>query len=392
MHNHEMGLNSTRLIRSFNAGSVLQALYKEGSASRGRLAKVTKISPATMTRIIAELIERKIIVEERIGESDRGRRPVILRLNYDRLFIAGAQIFRDRVVMAISDIKGNLTVRKIFRPCSLEPDSLITELANQFTALISGSRMETESILGIGVAVSGVVDNRNGIILRSSYLGWRDVKIAEMLEKELGVSIYIENDANASMLAEIWFGGLKDVSSAVFIKTALEVSLGVVYEHKLLTGQRGMPEEIGHINLMPEGRRCRCGHRGCLDAYLYLPDIILRYEQETGEHLENELQILSKAVGGQPVAKMLVDEALEGLATIISLVETMLDVEAVVIGDFWRFLNTEYLKEISDKLQVLLKKGNSEKTIIIKGSELGEDSGILGTIGLVINECFTPSI
>ncbi|MGE5581195.1 MAG: ROK family protein [Bacillota bacterium] len=392
MRGHKISLNSTRLIRSFNAISVLQALYQEGSLSRARLTELTRMSPATITRIIAELIEQRVIIEERIGESNGGRRPIILRLNYDQLFVVGIQILRDRVALAISDIRGKIIIKKIFQQYSLEPDALFAELASELESLLQSSKIDREYILGIGLAISGIVDSENGVLLRSVNLGWREVKVAEMLEKLINIPVFVENDANAAALAEMWFGGAKDVSSMIYIKTASGVGAGIIYERNPLTGSRGMAGEIGHIPMIPNGRPCRCGQRGCLETYLYLPDVMRRYEEETGAHLENDRQIFTEALNGQSTARQLVDEAIEALSVSISWAEVILDLEMVVIGGIWGSLGEGFLNRIGDKLQSVLERSGMNKTVIIKGSELGEDSDLLGAVGLVTNEWFTPPI
>jgi predicted NBD/HSP70 family sugar kinase len=350
------------------------------------------MSPATITRIIAGLVEQRIIVEERIGESNGGRRPVIFRLNDDQLFVAGIQILRDRVALAISDIKGRLKVKKIFQQYSLEPEALFAELATEFDSLLINSQINKEHILGAGLAISGIVDSEKGVLLRSVNLGWREVKAVEMLEKALGLQVFIENDANAAALAEIWFGGAKDVSNLLYIKTATGVGAGIIYERNLLTGAKGMAGEIGHIPLIHGGRPCRCGQSGCLETYLYLPDVMRRYQQETGYQLANSQLLFSKASEGDSVAKELIGEAIQPLAKTISFAEVLLDLEMIVIGGQWGNLGVEFLAQIIGQSQQIFERGGLNKNVIVKGSELGEDSDLLGAIGLVINEWFTPPI
>ena len=108
MRNERPGLSSTSLIRSYNVVSVLQALYREGACSRTRLAKLTKMSPATITRIVGELLAQGIITEHGVGESIGGRKPILLELNYEKLFIVGIQIRRDQIALGLADLKGKL--------------------------------------------------------------------------------------------------------------------------------------------------------------------------------------------------------------------------------------------------------------------------------------------
>lgn len=392
MRAQKMGLNSTHLIRSFNAVSVLQTLYREGSVSRARLTEVTKMSPATITRIIAELIEQRVIIEERIGESNGGRRPIILRLNYDQLFVVGVQILRDRVALAISDIKGKMIVKKVFQQYSLEPDSLFNEISVELESLLKNARIDKEYLLGVGIAIAGIVDSENGILLRSVNLGWREVEVAAKLEKLLNIPVFVENDANAAALAEMWFGGARETSSMMYIQTTSGVGSGIIYDRRLLTGSRGMAGEIGHIPLFANGQLCRCGQRGCLETYLYLPDVMRRYTERTGTVLENDGAIFKAASNGDMVAQLMIAEAIEALSVSISWAEVILDLEMVIIGGVWGHIDDFYLGQIKSRLQGVLERGGITKSVIVKGSELGEDSDLLGAVGLVTNEWFTPPI
>lgn len=391
MRKRKRVLSSTHLIRSFNAISVLQTLYQKGSASRTYLTEATKMSPATITRIIAELMEQGLIVEERVGESKGGRRPVILKLNYNKLFVAGIQVLRDRVAIALSDIKGVLIAKKVFQQYSLEPDSLVEEIATEFRLLLETSKIDKKNILGVGLAISGIVGEK-GILLRSVNLGWRDVKIRELLEQALDIQVFVENDANAAALAEIWFGGAKDVSSMMYIKTATGVGAGIIYNRGLLTGANGMAGEIGHIPLVAGGRQCRCGQSGCLETYLYLPDVLRRFEQEAGEKIENSKVFFEKFFSGHSVAVRLVNEAAEALATTIAFAEVLLDMEMVVVGGEWGNLTGNFWNIIELKLNEVMERGGLNKKVLVRGSLLGEDSDLLGAVGLVTNEWFTPPI
>lgn len=99
-------LSSTRLIRSFNVVSVLQTLYRAGASSKAEIAHITSMSPATVTRIISALTEQGLVGEYRIAESTGGRKPVVFRLNNDKLYAVGIQLVRHRVVLGLSDFQG----------------------------------------------------------------------------------------------------------------------------------------------------------------------------------------------------------------------------------------------------------------------------------------------
>ncbi|NLW56036.1 MAG: ROK family transcriptional regulator [Firmicutes bacterium] len=385
-------LNSTSLIRSFNVVSVLQTIYREGACSRTKLAEITKMSPATITRITSELLEQGIITEHGIGQSNGGRRPVFLKLSYDKLYIIGIQIRRDQVALGLSDLKGKLMSKSAYSPYSLEPNTLVRELVQEFNSLLEKAKVKKEHILGVGVAISGIVDSNRGVLLQSVNLGWRDVKIAEILEDNLDFPVVVENDANAAALAELWFGGAQKASNFLYLKTSAGVGAGIVYDRKLLTGPRGMAGEIGHIPLQKNGRPCRCGQRGCLETYLYLPDVLKRYQMETGQEIKDCFELFNKARSGDPVANQILEELVDTLSMAVSLSGGLLDLDMVVIGGIWANFKELLIDRLERHFQTVLARTGLHKKFSVICSTLGEDSDLLGAVGIFTQKWLTPPI
>ncbi|MGE5599803.1 MAG: ROK family transcriptional regulator [Bacteroidota bacterium] len=392
MKRQTQSLSSTRLMRSANAVSVLRTLYNEGGCSRPRLTRLTRMSPATITRIIAELLDQGFIRESGVAESSGGRKAAILELNYDRIFILGIQALRDRVDLAVTDLRGRFVARRSFCPYSLEPDSMIEEMTKGIEALLDESAVAKERLIGVGVAISGIVDSVNGILQRSTNLGWREVAIAKALDEGLGIPVVVENDANAAALAELWFGLAKEASSFLYIKTDRGVGAGVIYERNLLVGARGMSGEIGHVPLMRPGRPCRCGQSGCLETYLYIPDVLRRYEKATGRRLAGGEEFFALAGEGDADAAAMVAEAAEALGVAASLAAGLLDLDMVVIGGIWGRLGHEFMRKIRRVYQAVLEGSGLSKDLAVIGSGLGEEADLLGAAGLVIARWLTPPI
>lgn len=392
MSRSQKSLNSTRVVRLFNVNSLLRTLYREGGCSRTKLAKVTHMSPATVSRIISELVDQQIIIEKGTGKSSAGRKPTILQLNYEKIYIAGACISRDQVGLAIADLKGKILSKRYFQPYSLEPESLIKELVHELNLLVQEASINQEYILGLGLAISGIVDSEQKTLVRSVNLGWREVKIGEILEKELELPVLVENDANAAALAELWFGGATEVRNFLYIKTDTGVGSGIISERNLLTGPRGIAGEIGHLCFIPDGRKCRCGLHGCLETYLYAPDITRRYEEKTGKHLESIFHLKEKVREGDSVANKIVDEAAEALSIAVLFATGLLDLDLVVIGGAWGALGDDFLNLIREKTMDRWERSGIGRIVPVTGSQLGESSDLLGAVGLVIHRWLASPI
>ncbi|HBL36931.1 MAG TPA: hypothetical protein DDZ55_09005, partial [Firmicutes bacterium] len=248
--NPEGSLTSTGYLRTVNVISVLRVLYKEGSCSRSELSKLTGISLPTITRILTELLRKSYVVPVGHEQSSGGRRPELFRLNSNQLMIIGIYLRSSEVILSVANVDGKIIEKRSFIPFSLIPEEFINELVKELWLLIKGSGIEQEQLVGIGVAVAGVVDNKLGTIIHSNNLSWNNVAIGKLLEERTGGTVIVENDANSAALAELWFGCAKEVSSLVYLKTDTGVGAGLICERRLISGPFGMAGEIGNLPVL----------------------------------------------------------------------------------------------------------------------------------------------
>ena len=381
--------SSTRLIRSFNAAAVLQTLYRHGSCSRSQLARLTGMSPATITRIVTELLEQGIVQEGRHGKSTGGRKPVYLHIDYSKLFIVSVQLLRDDSRVALIDLDGRILLKRKLSPSSLTPHGLLSEVTEMIETLLEESPINREHILGVGVAISGVVDSERGVMIKSVNLGWENVPVAQILNDALDLPVYVENDANASALAEFWFGHSRDTDSSMYIKTETGAGIGIILGKTLVSGPHWMAGEIGHVPLIPNGHACRCGQKGCLETYVYINDVLDRYWKQTERGI-NKQQFVQLAKRQDHTAKQLLNETAEVLSKAVCLWGILLDLDVIIIGGFWGQFDKEIIERIRQQYLHILEKTGIHRDITITSSSLGEDNDLLGAAGLVIHRWFTP--
>jgi len=282
--------------------------------------------------------------------------------------------------------------RRTFSPYSLQPFDVVSEIAREFGLLVTLNEIDRKHVLGIGLAISGIVNSESGVLLRSVNLGWQDVRIRESLEQALGVRVVVENDANAAALAEFWFGCAGDVSSFMYLKTDTGVGAGIVCERALMTGARGMAGEIGHVPLVKDGHECVCGQRGCLETYLYGQGLLRRYESRTGTHLDGVHDFFARAATGDPAAVSMASEAVEAIGTAVGTAATLLDLDLVVVGGLWGELGDLVIRPVHARAVEILRRSGLDRTFAVRSSALGDDSDVLGAVGTVINRWFTPPI
>lgn len=262
------------LIKDLNRNQVLNLIKSRGPIARVELARISGLSPATITGITAKFVRNDLVREMGQGESTGGRRPVMLRLNHRAGFVVGAKLMERQVVTAVTDLDAHILHHRV-APLggggrggsrSTEPSVLLTALVEAIETTIAGSGVSRNRLLGIGVGMAGLVDARAGLCRYSPFFGWQGVQIAEPLTRHFGLPTYLENDVNTLTIAEQWFGYGHGVDDFVVVTVGRGIGAGIVVNGQFYRGARGGAGEIGHMQVMRAGPLCACGKRGCLEA------------------------------------------------------------------------------------------------------------------------------
>lgn len=202
-------------------------------------------------------------------------------------------------------------------------------------------------IRGIGIGCPGVVSTKKGTVENPPNLpGWKKVNLGSMLKKELGISVHVENDANAAAIGELIFGAGKKYSSFIMVTLGTGVGGGIVFNKKIFRGEFGAAGEIGHISIDADGQQCNCGSTGCIEAYIgnhYLKEKVkLELEQnresKIWELIENDLSrvspriIQNAAELGDDYAKSVILKMGKQLGTTFASLSNVLDISTFIIG------------------------------------------------------------
>jgi len=258
------------LIRSINQFSILNTIRIAGAISRVEIADVTGQSRASVTNITASLIEQNLIYEkETVDTTQRGRKRVLLALNPEAAYVAGVKLSAFRISCAVTDMQAEvkssivMPVRTNERPVEFVAD-LIEEGIRH---CISEAGLNAGKITGIGIGVPGFVDSGSGICRWTPLYKTGEVPLKELIRKRFDITTFIENDSNTVTLAHQWFGEGKDSDNFLVISIEDGIGMGIVVNGQIYRGQQGFAAEFGHVVVEPGGVLCRCGKRGCVEAY-----------------------------------------------------------------------------------------------------------------------------
>ncbi len=253
---------------------VFDTIRQADRIARIDIAHRTHVSPATVTAITSELLAAGLIEEvvpaEDAGGAKRGRPRVSLKIRGDAYLIAGIKI-ADRQVTAIlvdfvGETVGEFTKQLPGHP--MTPDAMCDLVETVLRAACIDAGRDFTKIAGLGLGLAGLIDARRNFVHWSPSLDQRNVELGQILNTKLPFPVFLDNDANLVAKAEQLFGYGRDKSDFIVITIEQGVGMGIVIDNQIYRGERGCGAEFGHTKVQLDGALCRCGQRGCLEAYV----------------------------------------------------------------------------------------------------------------------------
>ncbi|MCM3740020.1 ROK family transcriptional regulator [Oceanobacillus luteolus] len=385
-----MERGSFQLMKSVNKSIVLNKIRTAEPISRAQIAKDTKLTPPTVSSIVRELMKEGIVTESDLGESSGGRKPKMLQINGDAFYVIGIDAGPGSVDCVLTDLSGNILKRSesytLTKP--LTNDKFLSILIEMVEAMIRSTGGDHGKIIGIGVAMHGVVDVHTGMSLVAPNLDLRNIPIKETLEEHFDLTVQVENDARAIALGESWFGGNGDVDSMVAVNIGSGVGAGFVIDGNLYHGAQDIAGEFGHMSIDLHGEICECGNPGCLQAYVSGHAIAERYKKQFQlEDALNGEEIYKLAKSGDAEALQFLQETGEiigiGLTNLIHIVNPSRIVLGGGVMKSQEFIVPVIAKTIEQRALTTEAK-KTEVTV----SRLGDDATLLGAVSLLLVELF----
>lgn len=386
-NNYENQLNTlnAKLVANHHRSLVIQLLRQRGPMSRAEIAKTLGLASSVVTRLVRELISVGCVVETERLTTEVGRPPMLIEFNSDYATAIGAHIQRDKLECAVVNAGGKILSRwEMPLSSPPNPDQAIHSLVQAINAL------KRDNTVGIGVAVSGLVDIHTGCEIFSPVLGWENIELRKIIENASGLNVRIENDANALAIAELLYGAGKNYSDFVCVMVGEGLGSGLVIGRKLYRGAFGGAGEIGHtaINCEDSAPICRCGERGCLEEFcsnraLNKKAKILGYE--------NWRTMATAARGGDSEARKSFEQFGRWLGLGIKNVVNVLNPQAVIIGGELMEAEDLFLRTVAEIVcKHSFPRGRMAPDVL--SWQVGQAGFLLGAAGLAIEEFLSSPI
>ncbi|MDA0987418.1 MAG: ROK family protein [Bacteroidetes bacterium] len=295
---------------------------------------------------------------------------------------------------ALVDRKGNiLETFKVPSFADEGPDAVLNQIKSTIKSLMSHAR--SKKIKGVGIAAAGIVDQKTGVVKSPpNFKNWGSVPVGSILTQSIGLPVLVENDANAAAIAEAKFGSGKNFPDFLFIIWGTGVGGGIILDGKIFHGPYGGAGEVGHISIDYNGVPCKCGSRGCVEAYIGQKYLSKRVAKELLKHpkskltkyIDGELEPLHISLAaeeGDEFSKKVLIEAGNYLGYAIAGVMNTMDLRVTIIGGgvsaVGKFVYKAIQTTVKNYVLTPLKDG-----IIVLPAALGNDAGVLGAAGLIL--------
>jgi predicted NBD/HSP70 family sugar kinase len=263
LNNFQVATSET--ARDINSRIMLNLVRKHQPLSRADLMRRSGLQRSTVSVITEQLISEQWLREGAMGHALRGRKPTFLHLNENRAGIFGINIQPGTTDIALANLSGHFLSQESI-PTPASSDQFVKQISQRIREL----RKEHPQMAyeGIGVSLPGRVDLSSQKFVFAPNLGWREMDLKTQIEDATGLSVELENAANACALSEFWFGKhAEGIRNLIVVTVSEGIGVGMILNGQLVRGTSGMAGEFGHVTINETGPKCGCGNQGCWEVY-----------------------------------------------------------------------------------------------------------------------------
>ncbi len=246
-----------------NDEQIMNTIRRQGLISKADIAKVTGLTPATVTNITAKLMDLGLILEDGIGQSSGGRRPLLLKINPDIAQLIIIHIRSEKIIGYLVDPSLGVQYTEVKRIKGFKKDEVLEVM---LTIVANCQQMAMSVVLAVGIVLRGPVKSQEGISVFAPNIGWKNVPLKTIIEEKVGIPAFVENDAKALINGEYYYGTEKDANSMILLKVSHGIGSGIMFNGRIYRGINGSAGEVGHTTIDISGPVCSCGNYGCLEA------------------------------------------------------------------------------------------------------------------------------
>jgi predicted NBD/HSP70 family sugar kinase len=375
-------------VRRANLGAIARELHTRGPLSRSELVAATGLTRSAIRGLIGEFVGAGLASEERAAPlGSPGRPSPLVRLNPGGATVLALEIAVDSLAVAIVGLGGDVLEQvRVDRPRGhTSVEEIVADLA-ELAATVRARVPSSDNLIGIGVAIVGMVRRTDGFVSMAPNLGWTDVPLGNLLALsfDLRVPISVGNEADLGALAELRRGAAIGSDNVLFISSEVGVGGGVIVDGRPLTGAAGYGGEVGHIPVNKDGVACRCGSAGCWETEIGEGALLSRAGHPPDGGRSEVDAVLREAADGSPTALAALDEVGRWLGFGLAGLVNVFNSQLVVLGGLFCRIHPFVARSLADEFDRRTLPA-SRALVRIVPATLGVDASLRGAAELAFD-------
>ncbi len=393
-------MSSRNIISGLPAESkkIFRFVLHKGALTKSSLAELSGLKLTTLNRMMRPLLNTGLMVQSEIGESTGGRKPVLYAANPIKYYLVGIDISRTYTQAILTNLKME-TVEKYRFEMNREstPEITVKLILAWIEDVNKKLKQENGLIAGIGIGTVGPLDRGQGILLNPENFeadGWENVPLKAIFEDRLGISVLMDNGANAAVLAETFYGIGKGIRNVIYINCGVGIRTGVISSGVFVRNINDAEDAFAHMVIDVDGEKCRCGNYGCIERYSSIYSITEEFIAQLKKGKSSMVQkpveqisyidICKAAEAKDPVAGQVLQNAAvimgNGLANMIKLLNP-----GIVVLSGPLIKHSKLFYQVCTETALKKSYLNSERNIVFnRGGHFDENAISIGSAALVI--------
>ena len=366
-----------------NINRVYQFISQNKFFTKKEIADSLDISFPTVAKIINLLLDKKIVIDKGYSDNNIKRKASLYEYNPNSFYSIGIKIELSSVSFILINLNGDEIKKTVIIKNFFNDENFVFYIMEELKLFLKNFPYQN-LITGIGISLSGIVDNKSKILKIGTNFNLFE-KNMEIIENTFSLPIYLINEANAGAIGEFFLNRTLKEQNIVFISIDSGVGAGIVIDGNLYKGHSSKAGEFGHFTVENHGKKCNCGNEGCLEMYCSNRALVKAFEKEFNLSNLSFIEIFSKNLADTENGRRILEKYTDYLASGIRNLLFLLDLDRVIIGG----LISNYSHYIKDPLEK--KVFNNiffEDKSILEFSKYGDFSNLIGAAFLPFNDLF----
>lgn len=384
-------LKSTTLtqeqIKEMNRVKIIKIIKDRQEITKQEIAELLGLSIPTVTTNINQLVIEGLVEEAGVAKSSGGRKPIVLKFVENARFSFGVNISCSQVEILLVNLNG----KQIDRDCfayqeKFEFQDVLDLLRDKIFDMIHKNKLDKSIIIGVGLALPGLVDDDHLILEYAPNIGVRDFHF-DAFEKAIGLKLCIENEANIAAFAEQIMGNANNKGNIVYVSITEGVGTGIIIENHIYKSNQKKAGEFGHIRISDEPRVCKCGRTGCWETFVS-KNALIKYYSELKKKSVTSLDAIFEAFHQEDeTAKAALEKYISYLFRGIENIVLALNPDYVIIGGELGKYDQEIMILAKEMVPLVGEYLEFEGAKILFSS-LGSIGSLMGSALLPLEEIF----